>query len=1263
MPIMLCICDTSQKAEPVYYTWLQENIKRIENGNPAWRNQQTISFHIPISQVISTDSIKDIETYVEKYNNDLKINAAIGDLLRPSFGFKKSDPISLYTKKAEDHVLEKVSPLIMEAGIIDIVKDRDRTSIDQLSVDDQKLIKEIKKSSSFLESFHDKDAKNILENIKSKIQNTTEGNKARYYNNMGVLCLHLKEYKTALKHFLKAEKLRPNDPKFIINSLQIKFILQYEKEGYRIKFHNSWINKLDEVLSENPEYKFAVRLKANYLGITKNAESAEKYLRESKSWNDECVSYSCELADLFINESNFETAINLLSEVENTGKDLKWSFWQQYGSILLIKALGKIGKKHDLEIYGTGPSNINLPILRKAEKCLIKACEDAATIGFPQISQASVINLAATQRLLGKVDEAKHYCNAFLIQYPNNPEVANSYVGCLATEEDIHLTLKYAKIAYKANPSNKLIYKNYLLTLYQAEEHDELIKLVSNRLIEGFTDQDEESLSLSFYSLALYEIGEETLGLEKLNEIKGKPHIIENATVVDALISRKNGASIKDVADIYRKALTEYPDSIILNTHFFECLNSSEPKEASEKLDCLKKIANLRQLIPKEIYELGNCYITIKKYDEAVQIFEEGEKRYPHESKLIYGHAVALSKVGDDEGTYKILERYVELGKKNYNILKNFAFTAFETGRIKEAIELFQKALAKSQTDEERAELHCQLWELKRRGDYSEKDLLNHVMSFGKVTRNVPENEAQFLMMAMLTPQQRELDSENKKWIEEINERLKEFSEKYPSFPSFKSFKLPEGASDQEKASEVLSQISAIMLPQYLATVPFRLATRSKPFPLVFKAQYLPEIRSIFDLWSTSVSSNDFSNGIHIWYDNNSIESELKNLSERENVCVDITALLTLAELNLLSLLSDSFRIIIFSQETKKTIDNELYNIPNSSSPVAKKIEEWRLANRKKIRIRNSTDDTNDINSIGNSSSIIFTPNSERKINKILRSGVGESILLSKELNIPLYSDDSFTRALGGESYGIGVFSTISLVKKLCSDGQLTLKDETSVLCEMIRKNFRIIYFDNSHLNILLDDLKRKHKKKYGTKPTKKDLLEDSNMGTLLKQFNDTFFKEEWLAKKIQDWWASLLLNEEHNLIVECIYYPCYALSMRIKSGIMNKIRKYEQEDRLAHILSYLLLKSNFVNEQPITLAWSVIKSCCESMFSNEEDKYNRTLYFLLPTWVVRELEGMQISKDERLSILIRISSNMPKEDRENFDRIIMKIKPSFMKL
>jgi hypothetical protein len=64
---MLAICDEGKSEEPIYYVWLNEALKEIQQSNPQWYRQETISIRIPSSNVLENSKIDEIENYDAKH--------------------------------------------------------------------------------------------------------------------------------------------------------------------------------------------------------------------------------------------------------------------------------------------------------------------------------------------------------------------------------------------------------------------------------------------------------------------------------------------------------------------------------------------------------------------------------------------------------------------------------------------------------------------------------------------------------------------------------------------------------------------------------------------------------------------------------------------------------------------------------------------------------------------------------------------------------------------------------------------------------------------------------------------------------------------------------------------------------------------------------------------------------------------------------------------------------------------------------------------
>lgn len=1267
MPTMLCVCDTGDKPEKAFYVWLQEKTRQIENEKPDWRDQTTLSFRVPVSNVLDEKSHAGIEEYVKKFHEGLRRDAALGNLLSGALGFEQSTSLSPFTYRSRAALSEKVAPLVEEAGFAE-VSGVEEPTIEPLGQEDRTRFAEIKKASIALDSLYDDEAEKILRKLEPEIEKASTGIKARFFNNMGVLALRQREFDRAQGFFKKACDLKPLEGKYEANCLFAEYLLALPDDGQRsIRLSPVWYERVEALIEKKPEFYGAVRLKALWLSSEKGAAKSEQYLRGTNWWKDRPTTARKELAETYADEGAWDRSISLLKEVEKLGEGLDATYWGLRGNVLMHKAFGHKDRASSSVIYGPGPSEIDFTVLREAEGCLIRSCDMFGKSGFPTISRSSVVNLAVVQRILGKMEEAKQFCHSFLRNRENDPEIAAALAGCYMVDDKRPLAAKYAKIAYEADPGNALAYRNYLICLYISEDPESLIELVREREKDGFSDREEESMSVALMSVALNDIGKEGDAAQQLAVMKEYPHMIEDATVAEAVIAQSNGVPKVDVADTYRKALARKPGSPLLVTQLIHLLNPLERDDAKEIVNCVDIIVKTRQLVPSEVYKLGTCYLTLEMPEDALRVFEAGEKRYPFHSRILYGQACAHSELGDDESVYKALKRFLELGKKDYSVLRNLAFAALETGRSEEAIQLFQRSLPKAEGDEGRGELHRQLWELKRKAEASPKEILRHIIGFGKAVGDDTAKEAQFLMMALLSPAPESEDEEIRSWNDEIRKRLAKFSREHPDYPAFRTLKIPSDLKEEDRGTQMLAQIAEIMLPHKLMAGAVRIMSRGGPFPLAFRAKFKLGATSVFDFWDRCTKAKTKADAIHIWYDfNGPLKRERDCLNNRDKVCVDLPALMTLAELNRLDLLLSNFKVVVLAAGTRRTIEQELFGL-GGPHPLAQRIEEWRLRNRAQIRIRGVT--RGEVSSRESprhekTTGGIYVRKHE-SLEELLGCGLGESLFLAKKWKMPLYSDEALIREDAVKTDNLQCFCTMALIGKLRREGSISIGEETTILCQMIRKNFRVVPFDKGHLNSCLFDILEEAERAGGTPVTKSVLMAHEDMGTLLRQFGDPFFNEEWLVGIAIEWCVSLLKksNVDTELFSQCLEYPANAISLWDKSKVITGVKKYEQADRLGHVFGFLLLKCLEVESSLVSKAWSAIKTCAERIFCQDREKFELALFHSVPTWVVKELESMQITPDTKLIRWSMIDGYLPEEDRTHFYRVFRKLNPQFASL
>jgi pentatricopeptide repeat protein len=1228
---------------------LHDSLKDIYKTNPTWETQEYITLRIPTNNLFNKNSCEKIEEEVRDFYTSLRIKKSIGDILSPEL---PKDTLKSYRDRSPSYAMENVAPALKDAGIIDIIDEK----IETLSKSDQKLSRTLSEASTFLQTFNDIEALKILENLEVEFENASDSIKARYFNSKGVLALHLKNEEEYLKWFEKAYELRPKESKIATNYLLVKFHFFVKKE--QLELPEEFSSKLEDVILNNPEFWPALRLKAYFLAEVSSIEEAHKYLEISSALKKNPLPSHICLAEIYKNAGKIDGAIEVLKQIESKGIVPDESFYSLYAFLLFAKAIGGISANGHITIYGAGPPNLNIELLKRALDYYERAYKKFVSKGFPAIYEDSIVNYATVLELLGDHKKAETISRAYLDIHPECIYVNGSLATNLFKQGKYPQSLKYGIKTFSGDPSSTA-FVNLILTLYAAEEHDKLLMTVSERLESAFHNKMEEGIARAFAAMSYKELG-------LLEKAEKQISILENDEdlKIDAIIAK---ASIVDesekAADIYRSGLSDYPNELRLLSLLLAELLPVKEETADEVINILQNIKQMQQLIPREYYGLSRAYLIINKPEDAEKIIREGTIRYPHEYRLLFEHAIVLYRLGYEDESYKELNLYLKEGKRDYTVLKNMAVAAKDTGRIDDAIKLLSSSLKKTADKAEQGIIHCQLYDLKRRMEYPPKELLRHIVEYGKTSKSDPELEARYLMLFMMAPDipKFEKDEEVNHWVKEFNERLNEFTEKYPNFPALRRFSLLGGVPDKEKAKDILSTIAYLSLPHDLATASAKIETRTGEWPIYFRSRYLYSL-SIYDYWSQCIKSKESQHGIYIWRPFNVLDEEQQVIHNSKITCVDIVALLTLAELEILDALN-VFEQIYISWGTKISLEKELFG-NKSPHPLAKKLHDWRIRNRSKIRIRSDIpEEEEESNVIGyqKTDGGLFLKR-EEPINRTIDDGIGETLLLAQKLKLPLFSDESFIRNIAKNNYGVKTFSTLGLLNHLKDKGYLSISQVTQLLSQMIEKNFFIIPFTAEHLHGRLKEMLSVARSSGRNYLKSDELRSDHILMPILKQFGEQSLYHQ-VVRIAVEWWLLLIDDPDvsHKLLVECISYISFILSMRTMSAVIEKrIYKDEQQERMASILALFLLRAYLKNKRLTIKAWSAIKTCFEIYFAERSEA---VLFKYLPKWLKNILEREKtLTDDEKRKALFEIPDFLIPNEKEMLISYFLKNKPKFMK-
>jgi tetratricopeptide (TPR) repeat protein len=1243
-PAMLAVCHTSIPDQPVYWQWLNEAIEIVKAANPLWHKQETVTIHLPTSRKLTRTEALAISEHVRKRHDAMKIAQRVSEVLGLGINETQLDP---YRGEPERYVKELLLPKLSAAGLIDVFESCMGESTEALSTDDQSRYTKLREVGQLLGQLRDREADTLLNQIGSDIASASDGIKARYWNSCGVLALHKFEDSEALTCFEKAVAIRPHEPKFITNQLFLQLhMMKKTPHGKSDPIPADLTRRLDEVLERNPEFSSAVRLKAFLIAESDSAEAAETYLSASKAWEtDRALTREC-LAEIYKDAGNNQKALSLLEEAVSSEAELKPTSSSLKAFVFMRLAINDTSTADELELRGYGPKELDVKYLRRSFQLYNQAIAGFRETGFPLVSESTIVNFSAVASLLQQPGASEEPCRQFLEYHPESTSVSAALASSLVYQRRPSEAVSILKTLHRS----PRIFKNLILAQLIAEEHEEALAIVRKREESGFSDVEEEGVARSVAAVALAELGEQTKAQEQVQILRRKPELLAQAIVAEADVVWRTTRDSEKVSRIYEEGLAISHNDPFLQMMCALQIGVGSPDAARITVPVLESLDQSRQLAPEEYLLWIRGCLLLDLPERAAGVLDRALARFPKDSRLLFEHSSVQWVLGNEEGAYHSIQEYLKR-EKSYQALRECAVLARNTGRLDVAIKSFELASRKTDSPEQLGAIHSQLYLLKKLRRDAPKDILRHAYEFGKTTDDDPEKEAQYFMMFLTAPGDSEAgDPEIKAWCEETQNRIHNFSQLHPQFHSFRAIRFDATKPIGDQFKDAITDIIAKTLPRELATTPMRMAARSQNWPLVLRATYYPDIHSMFELWDKCTKSKDFEYGIHIWANKNDPISEQAAVERTAEVCIDITALLTLAQLDLLEAFSDTFDRIFLAKGTKQMLDLEQVSL-SGPHPLSEKINKWRVNNISKIRTRKA-EESKAKSSQG--AATVLATHDDISIDKLLGGGVGESLLLSRRLGISLYSDESSVRVWSVSEYGVQSFSTLAFLKHYQQASRLNEMFSIRLEAEMIRRNFRVVPFTAVHL---VQPLREVIKQK-GDDITSADLREHPVLGVYLKEFAESFITVASLARVAVDWWFAIVFDRDIPIscLPACLEPPSSALILwRTISGVIEQAEA-EPERRAAALWAGFLWRCYRRDDGQVEAVWGNIKDCCSRIFHGQYEKQRAVLFQHMPR-VLLDIASTEVglSSNQRWTLYISLPWKLPQPDKAEWEKEFFK--------
>jgi len=651
IPTMFAVCDVAADDKPIYWIWLSEAVEKLDQSNPSWKTQDTVSIRIPLANRFSTECFPSIEQDVRDWHEQQRF---AGELIRavssnppaaaPLEG-RRSD--NIYQLKRE------VLSSLHKVGLVDVSETEAGIKAEVYGPADQETRKKIQEASTLLDAFQDVAARRILDAVEAKIGEASVGIKATYINCRGVLALHDGKDGEALQAFREALVLRPEETKYAVNVLTVEYKIAADGET---DLPSDWDDRLAAVLSEDPDSAGATRLKATRLATLEGLHEAEKYLESSNLWRDQKQDALITLAEILRDHGEIDHALELVSDAEAIpeGKDNPFLFSLK-GNLLLHKAVGSKKNDKGLIIRGLGPADLDARKLRLSAEAYQRACTLFGQRGYPLIAERTFLNATTVMVLLGDYAAAERLAGSFLEFHPGNGPLHGALAMALSHRGDPVPAIPHARQALDEEPEFSQNYINLLIIMAQAEDYDALLELARERQKQGFRSRDEECPTRVLVAVAYAEKGEFELANSQVEFLLNERDFYADGVVAEAAVAKRRGEDNKNVAAQIRERLNKVPNDPCILTFLVQYLLPPTEETAEGIINSLKQVAEVRQLGPDEMLALGRAHLIKESLDDAEVVFRSGRLRYPTDARFLVELAHALSRKGDDEGGYETM--------------------------------------------------------------------------------------------------------------------------------------------------------------------------------------------------------------------------------------------------------------------------------------------------------------------------------------------------------------------------------------------------------------------------------------------------------------------------------------------------------------------------------------------------------------------------------------------------------------------------------
>ena len=1022
-PVLIVLCDLSADADPArcpcYFVWGHDEIRRLKAEGIFDTEADTKTVRIPKANVLNRglDIGGVLETHLRLHTAASAFDQAVATAA-PDYGPK-----------------ERIQIL---GGVATEIPRRGRGFVDSLSTPGsspwpqaprESIAGRLNSVDQYLRRGDTTSAQRVLDELSGSISEAARMERAEFaYLTARVLSLDSRDSES-VEHYQTAYSLEPSVAKYVVASVEAQ--LRERRAGEE----QVEVSDLLALLTlDDPE---VVGLAGRVLAAARRYEEADAKLRTLAPGKG-----LTEKAIVATMRGNTQAAISVCTEgladpyVNDNARQL---FHLLRARALFNEALHlSPSERGDYVVPVFGPSNVDIEKLNRAWADIERTAQLMRTAGWPTNVEFLSDIWGVGANILGRQEEILPDVLDAARKRPGLPGIQ----GCL---ERVAVQCGRPDLVLEAvgrQPEGVDRTFRSIAALHQAKEHGRCVDLLLAEKGRLPSDEHLYPICLVFGLLSAEQIARDDVVHDLEAELRSKAEWVGQAELAAYFKAIGRNALARDDALAKLEQAYEKHHSFEMAVQLFHALDVDDASQARKCIALAEVIRSRSQLNLDSTLHLAQAYVTTANWTSLLSLINGAIERCGTTGRLIAVKAFALDKAGYTAEAIDQLRELVKTGDRDRFAVNTYINIVARCGFTEEAIGVAE-GLVSRETDKGRKLDYLRLlFGLVYRSNPQGQRAEAIAWRIGEVTKQTDESEEGLFLITYITATLAATVTVTEERRSEVQRRLKQFVERFPTSKILRMGTLPE--------KPVLEDLER-MIAEVTGKGPEQRAHQQKllnqlergalPIPFAWRPKgILINVADVAALWEIAKVSRRDAAAYHLTMTLGDWKAVDPKILPRKIPILDVLTLLVVKDLKLFDTLFSIFPQVAVSQRT-------LMELQHLAEPMAGSFAREQclqiIAELKK-RFRQVLQPTAQL------------PTDRRSIRE--RDVLEEIKALVRSGKYFLYSDDVLFRIFAEAPDGLaGTMCTLDLLNAADNRGLLSITDIADRMARLFGWNVAVV--------------------------------------------------------------------------------------------------------------------------------------------------------------------------------------------------------------